>query len=1058
MKMRAKLIQRLDQPDPDTTLPDSPKVIFDQFSRRVLPELKQINLLFDEYTPHDDTHMSSLLRIADKLLGDEMIERLNGCEACVLACAIYGHDWGMAVSPDEKEHIVTGARVGKDFALLPDEQERWREYARSEGIGSPPDGHVDDPAVVTKDQWRGYVRRTHADRARVRAIDYFRSMNDLEQLGTPVGDVCAGHWYDIARIRSMETDWTAGGQRLNLRALAIYMRFIDLLDIGSNRTPFALWKFINPRNVVSATEWKKHRALNPINIDEECDEKYGRTLRVCGETDDHNVYAALQDLQRYIEQQISENVSTLRGLKHYDIGSITLEWQVKALRFEPIDIRFEFDRESMFDLVSGEIYDGDPYVFIRELLQNAIDATELRRRRYRQDGASLHDLAIHISVEHQNNGDAKITVTDAGTGMDVDIVRDYLATVGRSYYRSREFRDLKTGMNAISRFGVGLLSCFEVADHMSLVTRTDPKFGPSEALRVQIADRSQQFRVQKIAAAPVGTSVTAWAKASKWRKGEFSECPRLQVTDYVKAIAGFVGFPIHVAENGTKTVLCSPLIPATELQAIKAMFPLATVFQSSSVYSLEEALVPQDREIGNRILEAHTLKIFRHLDGTDITGYIGHCIPTGNVLSSVRSAPGPGRGATYTIKNQGSIGKVPLRWAHDENSKAADNLAPSTRHSPLRRIHLRGILIPEVKLDIPSPGGAPPLRVALNIEGGVDDVVPLLSRRGIRSSTNPVREAIIDELVSDVRRRYLDEFEKSEPIDRVVLLARLARYLAPPTILLRCFPTDKLPVLILDGRGQVSVVQLDVLPQEIEIVPKYLLQQQADKNDAWAATSIVSKIVRGAGQIVRDDRTMAMINFGFEYDDGSAMEWNDMDQYFSVMLKQQYRRKGARFVISDRGPYIIEGWETGITPPPSVDKGKLDTHNVEFIPLDVENVNIMCLLRLKSDQVLRNYIDMLTFNSRHPASSLLERAINATNDRLTALPPLVAGHIRDTFHALPFVGQIQVYRPGFFEPIVPRWVSQFCLAAADAGIITLTEAERRCLRACFNSVVVRCYE
>lgn len=423
-----------------------------------------------------------------------------------------------------------------------------------------------EPAI-SKEDWREYVRQTHADRALARAIHYFKNKDDLDKLGMPIGEVCAGHWYDMVQIRRLPTSWSVGGQSINLRALAIYMRFVDLIDIGNNRTPFALWKFINPRNAVSAAEWKKHRALNPVTYRAGGGPSGGRVLQVHGETDDYRVFAALQDLKRYIEDQIGENVAALQELGDRSLGMLSLEWKVHPHGFEPIDIRFEFDRSSMFDLVSGEIYDGDPYVFVRELLQNAIDATELRRRRCETDGLSLDDTVIRISVDHEPNGDAAVTVTDRGAGMDLGVVRDYLAVVGRSYYRSREFEELETGMTAISRFGVGLLSCFEVADSVVFTTRADSN---SDGLHVDIAVRSQQFRVRKLSGrGPVGTSVTTSVKASKWQKGEFSECDYLQVTDYVKAIAGFVLFPIHISEHNMESIVCSALTTEGDLRALR---------------------------------------------------------------------------------------------------------------------------------------------------------------------------------------------------------------------------------------------------------------------------------------------------------------------------------------------------------------------------------------------------------------------------------------------------------------------------------------------------------
>ena len=68
-----------------------------------------INILFPEYTPHDDQyHLKTLFHVADTILGNQQLESMNSAELFILACSIYGHDWGMAVSDSEKHYIVTG--------------------------------------------------------------------------------------------------------------------------------------------------------------------------------------------------------------------------------------------------------------------------------------------------------------------------------------------------------------------------------------------------------------------------------------------------------------------------------------------------------------------------------------------------------------------------------------------------------------------------------------------------------------------------------------------------------------------------------------------------------------------------------------------------------------------------------------------------------------------------------------------------------------------------------------------------------------------------------------
>src|SRR5207244_436448 len=71
----------------------------------------------------------------------------------------------------------------------------------------------------------------------------------------------------------------------------------------------------------------------------------------------------------------------------------------------------------------------------------------------------------------------RVVFQDNGIGMSLSTVEAYFMRVGRSYYRSREFeaeRDrLRTqgvDLEACSQFGIGILSCFLVADRFEVST------------------------------------------------------------------------------------------------------------------------------------------------------------------------------------------------------------------------------------------------------------------------------------------------------------------------------------------------------------------------------------------------------------------------------------------------------------------------------------------------------------------------------------------------------------------------------------------------------------
>jgi HSP90 family molecular chaperone len=206
----------------------------------------------------------------------------------------------------------------------------------------------------------------------------------------------------------------------------------------------------------------------------------------------------------------------------------------------------------MFEILGNEIYQGDPYVFLRELLQNSIDAIRMRREILRKHAKiEPGNLGvIRVNVEHLENKDIIVTWSDDGIGMDEYIIQNYLAVAGKSYYRSPDFEKVGLEMDPISRFGIGILSCFIVANHVEIETYKDPNLLPrSEPLKITIPDQSKQFRVEILpeGCSEIGTTVRVFVESRKITNcDENNHIDNLDVTEYLSIIAGFVEFPIMV--------------------------------------------------------------------------------------------------------------------------------------------------------------------------------------------------------------------------------------------------------------------------------------------------------------------------------------------------------------------------------------------------------------------------------------------------------------------------------------------------------------------------------
>jgi molecular chaperone HtpG len=121
---------------------------------------------------------------------------------------------------------------------------------------------------------------------------------------------------------------------------------------------------------------------------------------------------------------------------------------------------FKVNLKGMIDLLSNHLY-STPQVFIRELIQNGVDAITARQK-IEPD----HKGEIGLELFTPNNAHPTLYIEDNGIGLTEEEVHHFLAQIGQTSKNKIDDEDY------IGRFGVGLLSCFIVSDEIVLLTRS----------------------------------------------------------------------------------------------------------------------------------------------------------------------------------------------------------------------------------------------------------------------------------------------------------------------------------------------------------------------------------------------------------------------------------------------------------------------------------------------------------------------------------------------------------------------------------------------------------
>lgn len=128
-----------------------------------------------------------------------------------------------------------------------------------------------------------------------------------------------------------------------------------------------------------------------------------------------------------------------------------------------MDHKFQVNLNGIIDLLSNHLY-SSPEVYLRELLQNGVDAIQARMNLDPE-----HQGEIHIEVVQPADAPPTLIFQDNGVGLTTEEVHQFLATIGESSKRDavRERRE-----DFIGQFGIGLLSCFLVSDEIVVISRS----------------------------------------------------------------------------------------------------------------------------------------------------------------------------------------------------------------------------------------------------------------------------------------------------------------------------------------------------------------------------------------------------------------------------------------------------------------------------------------------------------------------------------------------------------------------------------------------------------
>lgn len=555
---------------------------------------------FPHYSVHDKEHSRTIVEAIEMFLGKWRIDRLSIGDVWLLLNAAYGHDIGMLIRYRE---VVDLWRNDSDFATYlenamknsdSDMQEAALFYKQLQNVlhdRKQMDGIEEElykiyeltnvwPVIMRKNVMlltSDYMRKHHQERSQkffdnlAETLGINIAENRLYQL---LGNIVYAHGSNFDYILEKLPKETNGfgNERMHPQFIAILLRLGDLLDLDNNRFDFVALEHFGNLPHLSEVQLKKHLSVTHFLITD-------TKIEVTEEVTDSETCEAVEQWFTYIREEVKNITSKWNCVAPRELGGCTFrDCTLKVLlngnEYESIGKNhFEVDNKKFIDVLIGDKLYGDNLVFLREYIQNAMDATKLLLwiNDQKKNGVSVFgtdardsleltpmnlqsyclneygvDVLLELIEESEKAEDYKskkpvlrIQIIDSGVGMDEECIKA-LSVIGtgwsgrKTYYE--EIGKMPQWMQPTGSFGIGVQSGFMVTNKIVIETCG---LAEKKGYRIELVSPRKNGRISYLIEQRdrIGTKIIVdidWAKFLRENKIEYNS--ETDVFDYERIL------------------------------------------------------------------------------------------------------------------------------------------------------------------------------------------------------------------------------------------------------------------------------------------------------------------------------------------------------------------------------------------------------------------------------------------------------------------------------------------------------------------------------------------
>ena len=485
------------------------------FDKNLIPKaLQNVGRLFTHYSRHDESHSKQIL-INIERLRENNIELLSATDTWLLLEAAYWHDIGMVVSKKDIDEAVTKPEFSDYLSRIrSDITHELNKFAMKFDINDPTGCFSGAETPMDGVAQFGYLfsewfRMQHAERSEQivhspwQTIGVSSPRTELipKRLFRILGAICHMHGLPFSKIMAVDglpfREAGIGQEDCHPRFVACLLRMGDLLDLDDNRFCPVMQKIAgDSRPSLSFAHEDKHASIKRLRINAD-------RIEITAECDTIDGYLETFKWFDWLKGEIHNQMANWRDIvPNRALGLLPTLGQMSVRLSGDLQIlsegtrpQFSLESSKAISLLQGKNLYDSKFSSIREILQNAIDATLIKlwltcSEKEQKDLAQgpflqasvriLNSLPISISItemsECAESSDSlwNVTIRDSGTGIGRQDL-SYMLRIGGSdqnTWKQSQVDRMPEWMKPSGAFGIGFQSIFMITDKVTLKTKS----------------------------------------------------------------------------------------------------------------------------------------------------------------------------------------------------------------------------------------------------------------------------------------------------------------------------------------------------------------------------------------------------------------------------------------------------------------------------------------------------------------------------------------------------------------------------------------------------------